>query len=141
MRPGDGSRARPRRANGETVSKSADQLDTAANLDPPIKGLRREAVTFSRPVNIGIVQDLDPERPLTARDWCRMRVRPCWSSWLIGLACPGERSDALASTRDRRSAPDSGWVLREVAVMLADGGGVTDMVGFHGQERLFAAPP
>jgi hypothetical protein len=49
-------------------------------------------------------------------------------------------SDALARTRERRSAHDPGRVLRDVAVMLADGGDcVTDMAAFEGQERLFGA--
>jgi hypothetical protein len=49
-------------------------------------------------------------------------------------------SDALADTRERRSAHDPGRVLRDVAVMLADGGDcVTDMAAFEGQERLFGA--
>jgi hypothetical protein len=47
-------------------------------------------------------------------------------------------SEALASTRERRSAHDPGRVLRDVAVMLADGGDcVTDVAAFAGQERLF----
>jgi hypothetical protein len=47
-------------------------------------------------------------------------------------------SDALADTRERCSAHDPGRVLRDVAVMLADGGDcVTDMAAFEGQERLF----
>ena len=49
-------------------------------------------------------------------------------------------SRALAGTRERRSAHDPGRVLRDVAVMLADGGDcVTDMDAYHGQERLFGA--
>jgi hypothetical protein len=49
-------------------------------------------------------------------------------------------SRALADTRERRSAHDPGRVLRDVAVMLADGGDcVTDMAAFEGQERLFGA--
>ncbi len=49
-------------------------------------------------------------------------------------------SDALAGTRERRSAHDPGRVVRDVAVMLADGGDcVTDLAGFAGQERLFGA--
>ncbi|MDQ6806595.1 MAG: IS1380 family transposase [Actinomycetota bacterium] len=49
-------------------------------------------------------------------------------------------SDVLADTRERRSAHDPGRVLRDVAVMLADGGDcVTDMAAFEGQERLFGA--
>src|SRR5947209_4852111 len=49
-------------------------------------------------------------------------------------------SAALACTRKRRSAHDPGRVLRDVAVMLADGGDcVTDMAAFEGQERLFGA--
>ena len=49
-------------------------------------------------------------------------------------------SGALAGTRERRSAHDPGRVLRDIAVMLADGGDcVTDMVAFEGQERLFGA--
>ena len=47
-------------------------------------------------------------------------------------------SAAMADTRERRSAHDPGRVLRDVAVMLADGGDcVTDMDGYRGQERLF----
>jgi hypothetical protein len=49
-------------------------------------------------------------------------------------------SEALASTRERRSAHDPGRVLRDVAVMLADGGDcVTDIDAYRGQERLFGA--
>jgi hypothetical protein len=49
-------------------------------------------------------------------------------------------SDALGSTRERRSAHDPGRVLRDVAVMLADGGDcVTDTGAYRGQERLFGA--
>jgi len=47
-------------------------------------------------------------------------------------------SAALAPTRERRSAHDPGRVLRDVAVMLADGGDcVTDLEALRGQERLF----
>ena len=46
----------------------------------------------------------------------------------------------MAGTRERRSAHGPGWVLRDVAVMLADGGDcVTDMGAFDGQQRLFGA--
>jgi Transposase DDE domain group 1 len=56
----------------------------------------------------------------------------------VGLT--GELSGALAPTRERRSAHDPGRVLRDVAVMLADGGDcVTDMAAYRGQERLFGA--
>ena len=49
-------------------------------------------------------------------------------------------SQALAGTRERRSAHDPGRVLRDVAVMLADGGDcVTDIDAYRGQERLFGA--
>jgi Transposase DDE domain group 1 len=49
-------------------------------------------------------------------------------------------SAAMASTRERRSAHDPGRVLRDVAVMLADGGDcVTDMAALEGQGRLFGA--
>ena len=49
-------------------------------------------------------------------------------------------SVALASTRERRSAHGPGRVLRDVAVMLADGGDcVTDNDAYRGQERLFGA--
>jgi Transposase DDE domain group 1 len=49
-------------------------------------------------------------------------------------------SDALAGTRQRRSAHDPGRVIRDLAVMLADGGDcVTDMDAYRGQERLFGA--
>ncbi|MGH2882643.1 MAG: IS1380 family transposase [Solirubrobacteraceae bacterium] len=49
-------------------------------------------------------------------------------------------SDALGSTRERRSAHGPGRVLRDVAVMLADGGDcVTDTDAYRGQERLFGA--
>ena len=47
-------------------------------------------------------------------------------------------SQAMAITRERRSAHDPGRVLRDVAVMLADGGDcVTDLDAYRGQERLF----
>ncbi len=50
----------------------------------------------------------------------------------------GALSQALAATRERRSAHDPGRVLRDVAVMLADGGDcVTDADAYRGQERLF----
>ncbi len=49
-------------------------------------------------------------------------------------------SVALAGTRERRSAHDPGRVLRDVAVMLVDGGDcVTDNDAYRGQERLFGA--
>jgi hypothetical protein len=49
-------------------------------------------------------------------------------------------SQALAETRERRSAHDPGRVLRDVAVMLADGGDcVTDIEAYRGQQRLFGA--
>ncbi len=49
-------------------------------------------------------------------------------------------SGGLAGTRERLSAHDPGRVLRDVAVMLADGGDcVTDMDAYRGQERLFGA--
>lgn len=47
-------------------------------------------------------------------------------------------SQALAPTRERRSAHDPGRVLRDVAVMLADGGDcVSDLEAYRGQEVLF----
>ncbi|MCA1698485.1 MAG: IS1380 family transposase [Actinobacteria bacterium] len=56
----------------------------------------------------------------------------------VGLT--GALAAALAPTRERRSAHDPGRVLRDVAVMLADGGDcVTDMAAYEGQERLFGA--
>jgi hypothetical protein len=56
----------------------------------------------------------------------------------VGLT--GALSGALAGTRERRSAHDPGRVLRDVAVMLADGGDcVTDVAAYRGQERLFGA--
>jgi hypothetical protein len=49
-------------------------------------------------------------------------------------------SEALAGTRERRSAHDPGWVLVDVAVTLADGRDcVTDLDAYGGQERLFGA--
>ena len=52
----------------------------------------------------------------------------------------GALSEAMAPTRERRSAHDPGRVLRDVAVMLADGGDcVSDMAAYEGQERLFGA--
>jgi hypothetical protein len=50
----------------------------------------------------------------------------------------GALSEALASTRERRSAREPERVRRDVAVMLADGGDrATDVAAFDGQERLF----
>jgi hypothetical protein len=49
-------------------------------------------------------------------------------------------SEALAVTRERRSAHDPGRVLRDLAVMVADGGDcVQDLEALRGQERLFGA--
>ncbi len=49
-------------------------------------------------------------------------------------------SEAMAVSRERRSAHHPGRVIRDVAVMLADGGDcVTDMEAYRGQERLFGA--
>lgn len=49
-----------------------------------------------------------------------------------------ELSGALESTRERRSAHDPGGVLRDLAVMLADGGDcVMDLAALRGQGRLF----
>jgi hypothetical protein len=54
----------------------------------------------------------------------------------VGLT--GALSEALAASRERRSAHDPGRVVRDVAVMLADGGDcVTDIDAYRGQERLF----
>lgn len=56
----------------------------------------------------------------------------------VGLT--GALSQALAATRERRSAHDPGRVLRDVAVMLADGGDcVQDLEALRGQERLFGS--
>jgi hypothetical protein len=50
----------------------------------------------------------------------------------------GALSQAMATTRERRSVHDPGRVLRDVAVMLADGGDcVADLAAYEGQERLF----
>jgi Transposase DDE domain group 1 len=47
-------------------------------------------------------------------------------------------SEAMAPTRERRSAHDPGVVLRDLAVALADGGDcVTDLGVLRGQEGLF----
>jgi Transposase DDE domain group 1 len=52
----------------------------------------------------------------------------------------GALAEAMAPTRERRSAHDPGRVLRDAAVMLADGGDcVSDMAAYAGQERLFGA--
>ena len=68
----------------------------------------------------------------------------CRGALLVELAdrvgLTGAMSEALAGTRERRSAHDPGRVLRDVAVMLADGGDcVTDLDAYRGQERLFGA--
>lgn len=56
----------------------------------------------------------------------------------VGLS--GALSEALASTRERRSAHDPGRVIRDLAVMVADGGDcVSDLEALRGQERLFGA--
>ena len=56
----------------------------------------------------------------------------------VGLT--GALSGGLAGTRERRSAHDPGRVVRDLAVMLADGGDcVTDMDAYRGQQRLFGA--
>jgi hypothetical protein len=54
----------------------------------------------------------------------------------IGLT--GALSEAMAPTRERRSAHDPGVVLRDLAVSIADGGDcVTDLGVLRGQEPLF----
>lgn len=54
------------------------------------------------------------------------------------MGLTGGLSEAMAPTRERRSSHEPGRVLRDVAVMLADGGDcVTDMAAYEGQERLF----
>jgi hypothetical protein len=49
-------------------------------------------------------------------------------------------SEAMAPTRERRSAHDPGVVLRDLAVSIADGGDcLTDLGVLRGQEALFGA--
>ncbi len=49
-------------------------------------------------------------------------------------------SEAMAPSRERRSAHDPGVVLRDLAVSIADGGDcVSDLGGLAGQEPLFGA--
>jgi len=49
-------------------------------------------------------------------------------------------SEAMAPTRERRSAHDPGVVLRDLAVVIADGGDhVSDLGVLRGQEALFGA--
>jgi hypothetical protein len=64
------------------------------------------------------------------------------SALLVGLAdrlgLTGALSDAMASTRVRVSAHDPGVVLRDLAVMLADGGTCLSALGvLRDQEALF----
>lgn len=50
----------------------------------------------------------------------------------------GALSDALAETRERRSRHDPGRVVRDLALMLCDGGDcVQDLAGLRGQGSLF----
>lgn len=52
----------------------------------------------------------------------------------------GALADALAETRERRSAHDPGRGAARRGCMLADGGDcVTDLDAYRGQERLFGA--
>ncbi len=49
-------------------------------------------------------------------------------------------SEAMAPTRERRSAHDPGVVLRDLAVAIADGGDTSHDLGvLRGQEALFGA--
>ena len=49
-------------------------------------------------------------------------------------------SEAMSPTRERRSAHDPGFVLRDLAVSIADGGDcVSDLGVLAGQEQLFGA--
>ena len=64
------------------------------------------------------------------------------SALLVGLAdrlgLTAGLSGAMAATRTRRSAHDPGRVLRDVAVMLADGGDcLSDLGALRDQEVLF----
>ena len=64
------------------------------------------------------------------------------SGLLVGLAdrvgLTAGLSVAMGDTRERRSAHDPGWVLRDLAVMLADGGDcLSDLGALRDQEGLF----
>lgn len=64
------------------------------------------------------------------------------SALLVGLAdrlgLTAGLSGAMADTRSRRSAHDPGWVLRDLAVMLADGGDcLSDLGALRNQADLF----
>ena len=74
------------------------------------------------------------------RGWCRTPGVALLVELADRVGLTGALSGALAGTRERRSAHDPGRVLRDVAVMLADGGDcVTDIDAYRGQERLFGA--
>lgn len=54
------------------------------------------------------------------------------------LGLTGALSEAMAPTRERRSAHDPGVVVRDLAVSIADGGDcLTDLGALRGQEALF----
>jgi hypothetical protein len=74
----------------------------------------------------------------------RGQVGHAGSALLAGVAdrvgLTGALSEAMASTRRRRSAHDPGVVLRDLVVMLADGGDcLADLGGLRDQLELFGA--
>ena len=67
-----------------------------------------------------------------------MRARRCWVRSLTGSASTRELSRALAGVRERRGRHDPGRVVRDLAVMLADGGDcLSDLRAVRDQEPLF----
>src|SRR5450755_1640298 len=68
-----------------------------------------------------------------------MPAAACWPGSRTGVGLTGVLSAAMGSTRQRRSAHNPGVVLRDLVVMLADGGGcladlgaVCDQVDLYG---------
>src|SRR5450755_1717907 len=74
----------------------------------------------------------------TERAWSRTPAPRCWARSLTGSVSPASWSRALAGVRERFGRHDPGRVIRDLAVMLADGGYcLSDLRAVRDQEPLF----
>src|SRR3954447_1047803 len=69
-----------------------------------------------------------------------MRAAGCWRRWWTSSGFTGPLSRSLGSIKQRRRGPDPGRVIRDLAVMLADGGEcVSDLGAIRDQLALFGS--
>src|SRR5271170_5771018 len=75
----------------------------------------------------------------TEPGWCRTRAARLWRRWLT-RSLTRALSLRLAGLKQRRRGHDPGRVIRDLAVMLADGGEcVSDLGAVRDQQSLFGA--